>query len=168
MMTSFYYYDENFRTLLSCTNQGFCYRNLTGITKLKYERKNEKDSGRSSKMTSSCKSLIQATFKALPILHRGIFCYQVEGERQKGARGGQQVIFLFPAPTFFQLKLLQRKELKATLSHSFTICFVYRNNTATDTRLQIMGLYINSGLSCQTLDEQVSTLITDADKINTF
>ena len=46
---------ESFRTLLSCANQGFCYRNLTGITKLKYERKNEKDSGRSSKMTSSCK-----------------------------------------------------------------------------------------------------------------
>ena len=46
---------ESFRTLLSCTNQDFCYRNLTGITKLKYERKNEKDSGRNSKMTSSCK-----------------------------------------------------------------------------------------------------------------
>ena len=46
---------ESFRTLRSCANQGFCYRNLTGITKLKYERKNEKDSGRNSKMTSSCK-----------------------------------------------------------------------------------------------------------------
>ena len=49
---------ESFRTLLSCANQGFCYRNLTEITKLKYERKNEKDSGRSSKMTSSCKQPI--------------------------------------------------------------------------------------------------------------
>ena len=39
---------ESFRTLLSCTNWGFCYRNLPGITKLKYERKNEKDSGRNS------------------------------------------------------------------------------------------------------------------------
>lgn len=109
--------------------------------------------------------VIQATFKALPILHRGIFCYQVEGERQKRARGGRQVIFLFPALHFFQLKLLQRKELKATLSHVFTMCFkVYRNNTTTDTRFQIMGLYINRGLSCQTQDDQVSALITDANK----
>ena len=39
------------RVLLSCANWGFCYSNLTGITKFKYERQNEKDSGRSSKMT---------------------------------------------------------------------------------------------------------------------
>ena len=77
--------------------------------------------------------------------------------------------FSFSLPsTFFQLKVPQRRELKATLSHIFTICFVYGNNTATDTRLQIMGLYINRGLLCQTLDEQVLTLITDADKINIF
>ena len=37
--------------------------NLTGITKFKYERKNKKDSGRSSKMTSSCKGPIQAQVK---------------------------------------------------------------------------------------------------------
>ena len=43
---------ESFRVLLSCANYGFCYSNLAGITKFKYERKNEKDSGRSSKMTS--------------------------------------------------------------------------------------------------------------------
>ena len=40
---------------LSCANYGFCHLNLAGITKFKYERKNEKDSGRSSKMTPSCK-----------------------------------------------------------------------------------------------------------------
>ena len=34
--------------LLSCANEGFCYLNLTEITKLKYERKNEKDCGRSA------------------------------------------------------------------------------------------------------------------------
>ena len=44
---------EFFRVLLSFANWSFCYLNLTGITKLKYERKNEKDSG--SKMTLSCK-----------------------------------------------------------------------------------------------------------------
>ena len=52
---------ESFRVLLSCANQGFCYLNLTGITKFKYERKNEKDSGLSSKMTPSCKWLIWST-----------------------------------------------------------------------------------------------------------
>ena len=46
---------ESFRVLLSCANYGFCYSNLTGIRKFKYERKNEKDSGRSSKITPSCK-----------------------------------------------------------------------------------------------------------------
>ena len=46
---------ESFRILLSCANQGFCYSNLTGITKFKYERKNGEDYGRGSKMTPSCK-----------------------------------------------------------------------------------------------------------------
>ena len=32
-----------------------CYLNLTGATKVKYEKKTEKNSGRSSKMTPSCK-----------------------------------------------------------------------------------------------------------------
>ena len=50
---------ESFRGLLSCANLGFCHWNLAGITKLKYERKNEKDSGHSSKMTPSCKWLIR-------------------------------------------------------------------------------------------------------------
>ena len=31
---------------LSCANYGFCHWNLAGITKFKYEKKNEKDSGR--------------------------------------------------------------------------------------------------------------------------
>ena len=57
MMASFYYYDQDpSRLLLSCANEGFCYLNLTGATKFKYEKKNEKNSGRSSKMTPSCKS----------------------------------------------------------------------------------------------------------------
>ena len=41
--------------LLSFANWGFCYLNLTEITKFKYEKKNEKNSGRSSKVTPSCK-----------------------------------------------------------------------------------------------------------------
>ena len=36
----------------------FCYLSLTGIYKLKYERKNKEDSGPSSKMTSSCNGLL--------------------------------------------------------------------------------------------------------------
>ena len=52
MMTSFYYYDQNPSGLCFLVqNKGFCYLNLAGITKFKYHRKNEKDSGRSSKMT---------------------------------------------------------------------------------------------------------------------
>ena len=38
---------ESFGVLLSCANWDFCYLNLTGMTKFKYERKNEKNSGRS-------------------------------------------------------------------------------------------------------------------------
>ena len=43
----------SFKVSLPCANLGFCYSNLTGITKFKDERKNEKDSGRSSKITPS-------------------------------------------------------------------------------------------------------------------
>ena len=46
---------ESFRVLLSFANKGFCYLILAGITKFKYERKIVMDSGRSSKMTPSCK-----------------------------------------------------------------------------------------------------------------
>ena len=44
-MTLFYYQEQ-----IPCANQGFCYLNLAGKIKLKYERKNEKVSGRSNKM----------------------------------------------------------------------------------------------------------------------
>ena len=33
------------KVFLSCANLGFCYLNRTGTTKLKYERKNEVNSG---------------------------------------------------------------------------------------------------------------------------
>ena len=45
MMTSFYYCDQD--------PSGLCF--LVRIRAFVHERKNEKDSGRSSKMTSSCK-----------------------------------------------------------------------------------------------------------------
>ena len=54
---------ESFRRLLSCANLGFCHWNLTGITKFERERKNEEDSGRSSKMTPSCRWPIQITIQ---------------------------------------------------------------------------------------------------------
>ena len=40
-----------FRVLLSCANWGFCSLILTGTTKFKYEKRSEKDSGCSSKIT---------------------------------------------------------------------------------------------------------------------
>ena len=53
MMASFYYYDQD--------PSGFCFLvqirafviNFTGATKFKYEKKTEKNAGRSSKMTES-------------------------------------------------------------------------------------------------------------------
>ena len=45
---------ECFGFFLSCENYRLCYLNLAGITKFKCERKNEKNSGRCSKMTPSC------------------------------------------------------------------------------------------------------------------
>ena len=52
---SFYYYDQNpLGVLLSCANWGFCYLNHCGITTFKYERKNKKDSGRSSILLAYC------------------------------------------------------------------------------------------------------------------
>ena len=45
---------ESFRVFFSCANCGFCHLNLAGVTKFKYEKRNEKDSGKSSKMTPSC------------------------------------------------------------------------------------------------------------------
>ena len=55
MMTSLLLRPESFRVFFSFVNYGFCHLNLAGITKFKYEKKNEKDSGRSSKMTASWK-----------------------------------------------------------------------------------------------------------------
>ena len=54
---------ESFRVLLSCANWGFYYLNLAGISKFKNERKNEKYSGRSGKMTPSCKWPIPDYFR---------------------------------------------------------------------------------------------------------
>ena len=48
------------RVLLSCDNYGFCYLNFNGATKFKYEKKTEKNSGRSSKATPSCKWAIRS------------------------------------------------------------------------------------------------------------
>ena len=53
---------ESFKVLLSCANQGFCYLNLSGITRFNYERNNEKDFGRSSEMTPSCKWSVEVSF----------------------------------------------------------------------------------------------------------
>ena len=55
-MALFYYYDQNpsgFSFLVQII--ALCYLNLAGITKFKCERKNEINSGRSSKKTPSCK-----------------------------------------------------------------------------------------------------------------
>ena len=41
---------ESSRVLLSCANENFCHLNLPGISKLRYERKNEKRCGRSSRI----------------------------------------------------------------------------------------------------------------------
>ena len=46
---------ESLRILLSCANYGFCYLKIAAITKLKYEKKNKKDSGHCSKMMPPCK-----------------------------------------------------------------------------------------------------------------
>ena len=62
MMASFYYYGQDpsgFCFLVQI--RAFCYLNLTGVTQFKYEKKTEKNSGRSSKMTSPCKWSISRT-----------------------------------------------------------------------------------------------------------
>ena len=55
-MTTLYNNDQN--TLGFCflvQIRAFVTLNLAGITKFKYEREDEKDSGRSSEVTPSCK-----------------------------------------------------------------------------------------------------------------
>ena len=46
---------ESSRVFFFCANENFCHPNFAGISKLRYERKNEKPCGRSSRMTPSCK-----------------------------------------------------------------------------------------------------------------
>ena len=50
-----YYYDQTPSGFSFLVQNGFCHLILAVITKFKYEKKNEKDSGGSSKMTPSCK-----------------------------------------------------------------------------------------------------------------
>ena len=50
-----YYYDQNPSGFFFLVQNTAFVINLAGITKFKYEKKNEKYSGRSSKMTPSCK-----------------------------------------------------------------------------------------------------------------
>jgi len=62
-MTTLYNNDQN--TLGFCflvQIRAFVTLNLAGITKFKYEWENEKDSGRSSEVTPSCKWLIFSFF----------------------------------------------------------------------------------------------------------
>ena len=54
---------------LLCKLELFCYLNLTGATKFKYERKSEKNSGRNSKMTPSCKCLLTGRKQYIRLLH---------------------------------------------------------------------------------------------------
>ena len=62
MMSSFYYYDQNPSGLCFLLQiKAFCYSNLAGTTKFEYERRHEKDSGCSSKMTPSCERPIDAS-----------------------------------------------------------------------------------------------------------
>ena len=73
-MASFYYYDQDpSRVLLSCANEGFCYLNLTGATKFKYEKKNEKNSGRT---IVQIRPIIK---EPLPNLYSGDTCLYPEG-----------------------------------------------------------------------------------------
>ena len=60
-MASFYYYDQNPPGFAFLYNERFCNLHLAVITKIKHERKNEKDSGHSGKMTSSCNWPVEVT-----------------------------------------------------------------------------------------------------------
>ena len=60
------------RVLFCCANQGFCYLNLTWATKFKYEKKNEKNSGRSSKMTPRANGLLRPTFFQVVFIFLGL------------------------------------------------------------------------------------------------
>ena len=61
MMASFYYYDQNPPGFAFLYNERFCNLHLAVITKIKREKKNDKDSGHSGKMTSSCNWPVEVT-----------------------------------------------------------------------------------------------------------
>ena len=66
-MASFYYCDQNpsgFWFLVQIS--AFVNLDLAGIAEFKCERKNEKNSDRSSKMTPSCKKPIADSFRCAP------------------------------------------------------------------------------------------------------
>ena len=70
-MTSFYYYNQNpsgFRFLMHI--RAFVFETSLGNAKLEYERKNKKDSGRSSKVTPSRKGPINKCIEGLSIKKR--------------------------------------------------------------------------------------------------
>ena len=77
MRASCYYYDQNPSSFCVLVQIGAfqCYLNLAGITKFKCERKNEKNSGRGSKMTPSCKCHTSAKggLCSLPMIPCGNF-----------------------------------------------------------------------------------------------
>ena len=63
---------ESSRVLLSCANGNFGHLNLPGISKLRYERKNEKRCGRSSRIgrcraNGPLNNLLLAAFMILPL-----------------------------------------------------------------------------------------------------
>ena len=51
---------QSFRVLLSCAIWDFCYSNLAGITKFKYERKNEEDFWSLTKCRHHANGLLQS------------------------------------------------------------------------------------------------------------
>ena len=70
-MTSFYYYDQNPSGVCFLVQiKAFVVQTSLRLPKIEYERKNEKDSGRGSKMMSSCKWLFQRDFCNGAKLHR--------------------------------------------------------------------------------------------------
>ena len=63
---------ESSRVLVSCANEKLCHLNLPGISKLRYERKNEKRCGRSSRIgrcraNGPLNNLLLAAFIILPL-----------------------------------------------------------------------------------------------------
>jgi len=78
---------ESLRVFLSCANYSFCHLNLARITRFKYEKKNEKDSGHSGKMTPSCK---------WPILNVSKTTIQIQCYKKLNTSGLRHAPFPFP------------------------------------------------------------------------